>query len=111
MSNDVEDLKERDAKKAREAYQNWRSDGSNWSAGAAVEGVLWTFTALAIIGMVASMPWVGDAKPIAGTTWIGLSAGGITLFAGGAMVTRYIREDIDTAAVDKKVESRFTGRR
>lgn len=101
MPGDVDDMVQQDARKARSAIQNYRNqDGIVGGVWQAVEGVLWTFSALSVLFMIVSMPWVGQDKLIAGQTWIGLSVGGITLFAVCGGIARYLRLYADAGGLN-----------
>jgi hypothetical protein len=100
MPNDMDDLVSQDAEKMKNAVRDYRNGGSSWSWWSLIEGALWSFSALAVLGMVVSIPWVGDGKPIPGTTWIGLSVGSIVLFGVFAGIIRYFRTQASMGGLD-----------
>ena len=100
MPNDMDDLVSQDAERMKNAVRDYRTGGSSWSWWSLIEGALWSFSALAVLFMVVALPWVGDGKPIPGTTWIGLSVGSIVLFGVFAWIIRYFRRQADMGALD-----------
>lgn len=96
---------ENDAKMVKNSIRNYRNGGGVVGGiGQIIEGVLWSLSALSILFMVASMPWVGEAKPIPGRAWIGLSVGGIVVMGCAAGITRYIRLYSNAGGLDAGVE-------
>ncbi len=91
--DDMDQMVQQDTKKAQRAIRNYRQTGSLYSSPwQIVEGILWSLTGLAVILMLAVMPWVGDGGLITGRTWLLGSLGAILVFGTPAFTIRWYIE-------------------
>lgn len=86
-----------------------RRDRSGPDFGAAIEGALWALSLLCVGGMVLTLPWVGEGKPISGELWLGGSLAGILLFGALAGAVHWVRQH--GADVDRQMSRRYDTRR
>lgn len=70
-----------------------------------IEGMAWALAILAMMTMIAVMPWVGQDKLIPGAMWLGYSLFAIAGFCLIAGVMRFIRTQ--GAAIDREMDDRL----
>lgn len=79
------------------------------SPGGVIEYTLWSISILGILGMVATLPWVGPNNAIPGTVWLGYSLAFILLFGLLAGLIRWVRATGDD--LDEGMNRRFDATR
>lgn len=106
---DADDLVQKDAEKARNAYKKYQQGGS-LTPGAEVllEQIMFSMALLSLIGMIVLLPWVGSDRLIPGEIWIGAGTGGILLFGFLGWLVRVVRNSF--GEVDKTVTQKFSRR-
>lgn len=88
MSKGLDDEVKRDIRKLKRL----KGGPGDISVTRVLEGIMWTFAVLFLVGMLAAMPWVGPNGYITGETWLIASLGGMTLFGGLALLMRQLPE-------------------
>lgn len=89
MSKDIPDWRD-DVEKIKRIRR--KADSGSRSVSVIMEYTFWTIAILFLIGMVASMPWVGPDKAIPGIVWLTASLGGMGVFGGLALTVRRLPE-------------------
>lgn len=93
----------------RDVQRVVRLERKSVSVPAAIEYLLWTAMGFSVLGMIASMYWVGPQEPIPGTVWLGYSLTLILTFGALAALLHLGRTHM--ADVDRTMTDRFERRR
>jgi hypothetical protein len=105
---DPDDLVQNDVQKAKDAYQSYKQGSLFGDMGRIFEQLMWAIALLFLVGMIASLPFVGSEKLIPGRIWIGVGSTGIVLFGFLAVLIRFINHSFSD--VDSRMAQKFNRR-